>query len=74
MLGSSAVALYPYLLISSIDLLLRSLTIFNSAASKETLKIGLFWFPFGFLLILLYTIVVYWAFKGKVNPKDVIGY
>ncbi|VVM06200.1 cytochrome bd ubiquinol oxidase subunit II [Methylacidimicrobium cyclopophantes] len=67
-IGATAVGLYPYLLLSSLERS-QSLTIFNAAASASTLRSGLLWFGIGVALILLYTFVSYWSFRGKVEGR-----
>jgi cytochrome bd ubiquinol oxidase subunit II len=59
-------ALYPNLLpaTNNPDF---SLTIFNAASSQLTLKIGLIIVAIGMPLVLSYTILIYWTFRGKVQ-------
>ncbi|WP_018289732.1 cytochrome d ubiquinol oxidase subunit II [Verrucomicrobium sp. 3C] len=65
-LVSTAFGLYPNLLISSLDPS-SSLTIANSGAAPKALSAGLGWFAVGFALIVLYTIMVYRSFWGKIR-------
>jgi cytochrome d ubiquinol oxidase subunit II len=44
-----------------------SLTIYNSAASTDGLRLGLVWFPIGISLVVAYTTWAYWSFRGKVE-------
>lgn len=44
-----------------------SLTIYNAASSPKTLKIMLIIACLGFPLVLAYTSVIYWVFRGKVK-------
>ncbi|QSR85259.1 cytochrome d ubiquinol oxidase subunit II [Methylacidimicrobium sp. B4] len=67
-IGATAVGLYPCLLLSSLDRA-KSLTIFNAAASTPALRMGLLWFGIGALLILGYTFLSYWSFRGKVRSE-----
>lgn len=59
-------ALYPNLLpaTNNPDF---SLTIFNAASSQLTQKIGLIIVAIGMPLVLSYTILIYWTFRGKVQ-------
>ena len=66
MLGSTAWGCYPHILIATSDPM-NSLTIFNATAGAYGLKVGLVWFVIAFSLTLVYTIVVYRAFWGKVR-------
>ncbi|TFE65725.1 hypothetical protein A7Q10_03065 [Methylacidiphilum caldifontis] len=68
-IGATAVGPYHYLLISSLDRSL-SLTIFNAAAQRSTLQKGLVWLGIGAILILGYTFIVYWGFRGKVRSDS----
>jgi cytochrome d ubiquinol oxidase subunit II len=65
MLTSVAAGLYPYVLPSSIDPEL-SLTIYNTAAARYGLEVGLIWFIPGMLLTSAYFIYTYRSFAGKV--------
>jgi cytochrome d ubiquinol oxidase subunit II len=65
MLTSVAAGLYPYVLPSSTDPAL-SLTIYNTAAARYGLEVGLFWFIPGMLLTSAYFIYTYRSFAGKV--------
>ena len=65
MLTSVAAGLYPYVLPSSTDPAL-SLTIYNTAAARYGLEIGLIWFIPGMLLTSAYFVYTYRSFAGKV--------
>jgi cytochrome d ubiquinol oxidase subunit II len=65
-LGSAAWGLFPNLLIATEDPT-YSLTIYNSAASTDGLRLGLVWFPIGISLVVAYTTWAYWSFRGKVE-------
>lgn len=59
-------ALFPNLIVSSIDPA-YSLNIYNAASSQKTLGIGLIIVIIGFPIVLTYTAIVYWVFRGKVQ-------
>ncbi|MBL8192609.1 MAG: cytochrome d ubiquinol oxidase subunit II [Blastocatellia bacterium] len=65
MLGGAAFALYPNLL-PAIDPT-ASLTVYNSAASFYSLKVGFAWWIVGFLLVTVYFTYLYRHFAGKVT-------
>jgi cytochrome d ubiquinol oxidase subunit II len=44
-----------------------SITIFNGASSRLTLTIGLIIVAIGMPLVLTYTSLIYWTFRGKVT-------
>jgi len=58
--------LYPTLLRSTSDVA-RSLTIYNAASSEKTLGIMLVIATIGVPVVLTYTTVIYWIFRGKVR-------
>ncbi|MGB3212909.1 MAG: cytochrome d ubiquinol oxidase subunit II [Desulforhopalus sp.] len=62
-------ALFPDLLPASNDAA-YSITIYNSASSILTQKIGLIIVAIGMPLVLSYTILIYWTFRGKVELTD----
>ena len=66
LLFSAAIGLYPNLLISSIDSQ-YNLTIFNAASQANTLTIMLIMAVIGMPFVLLYTVGVYYIFRGKVQ-------
>ncbi len=47
-----------------------SITIFNAASSPLTLKIGLIIVAIGMPLVLSYTVLIYWTFRGKVQLNE----
>jgi cytochrome bd ubiquinol oxidase subunit II len=59
-------ALFPNLIVSSIasD---YNLTIYNAASSQKTLGITLLIAIIGMPIVLIYTAIVYWIFRGKVE-------
>lgn len=59
-------ALYPNLVISSIDSS-HNLTAYTAASSRKTLQIMAIIAALGMPLVLCYTSVVYWVFRGKVK-------
>lgn len=66
LLASAAVGLYPNLLISSLDPR-YNLTIFNAASQPNTLTVMLVMAFIGMPFVLLYTIGVYYVFRGRVK-------
>lgn len=67
LLASTAIGLYPYLLLSGPHPE-RSLTIANAAAAPAGLFAGALWMIPGVILLAIYQGVVYRTFKGKVVP------
>ena len=65
MVGLSAVSLYPRMVPSSIDLG-NSLTAYNASSSPLTLAVMLVVALVGMPLVLVYTAVIYYIFRGKV--------
>jgi cytochrome d ubiquinol oxidase subunit II len=65
MLIGAAAALYPILLPASGDSVL-SITIFNAAAGRHALSVGLIWWAGGMLIAIGYFVFVYRMFRGKV--------
>jgi len=64
--GSAAWGLFPNLLMAT-ENPAYSLTIHNSAASPDGLRLALVWFPIGISLVVVYTVWVYLSFRGKVK-------
>jgi cytochrome d ubiquinol oxidase subunit II len=60
------VGLYPNLLLAS-NVPAHSLTIINGASSAKTLEIMLIIAIIGVPVVLAYTAVIYWVFRGKVK-------
>jgi len=60
------VALYPNLVVSSLDPA-YSLTIFNASSSTKTLGIMALIAAVGMPFVLAYTAAIYWTFRGKVD-------
>ncbi len=65
MIGLTAVSLFPRLVPSITDLN-NSLTIYNASSSQMTLSTMLVIALIGMPLVILYTVVIYRVFKGKV--------
>ena len=66
MLGGAAFGLYPNLLPASTDPA-YSITVYQAAAGRYALSIGLIWWSFGMLIAIGYFIFVYRMFRGKVS-------
>jgi cytochrome bd ubiquinol oxidase subunit II len=66
LLALVGLGLYPVLLRSNVDLT-RSLTIYNAASSQKTLEIMLAIAAIGVPVVLAYTTIIYWIFRGKVR-------
>ncbi|MBS1850225.1 MAG: cytochrome d ubiquinol oxidase subunit II [Acidobacteria bacterium] len=69
MLVGAAFALYPVVLPASTDPS-YSLTIYNSAAGRHGLIVGLSWWIIGIVLTLGYFVFIYRMFRGKVKLED----
>jgi len=67
MLVGAAFALYPVVLPASTDPVHRSLTIYNAAAGRHGLTVGLTWWIVGMVLSLGYFTFLYRMFRGKVR-------
>ena len=66
MLVGAAFALYPVVLPASTDPS-YSLTIYNSAAGRHGLTVGLTWWCIGVVLALAYFVFIFRMFRGKVR-------
>ncbi len=66
------VALFPNLVTASNDPA-HSLTIYNAASSQKALGIILIFALIGMPLVITYTAIVYWTFRGKVT-EDIYGH
>jgi cytochrome d ubiquinol oxidase subunit II len=66
MLVGAAVALYPRLLPSSSDPA-NDITIQKALSGPHTLHVGLVWWAFGMALAIMYFVIVYRMFRGKVS-------
>jgi cytochrome d ubiquinol oxidase subunit II len=69
MLVGAAVALYPRLLPSSNDPS-RDITTERALSGPHTLHVGLIWWGFGMCLALMYFVIVYRMFRGKVSLES----
>jgi cytochrome d ubiquinol oxidase subunit II len=69
MLVGAVFALYPVVLPASSDPALN-LTIYNAAAGRHGLTVGLVWWTFGMTLALCYFVFIYRMFRGKVRLED----
>jgi cytochrome d ubiquinol oxidase subunit II len=69
MMAGAAAALYPTLLPASGDAAL-SITIFNAAAGRHALTVGLIWWSGGMLMAVGYFVFIYRMFRGKVIATD----
>ena len=63
LLAATAAALYPTMLRAST--VAPPLTALNSAAAPHSLRVALFWWPFGLLLAILYYVVLFRLHRGK---------
>ena len=73
MLVGAAVGLYPRLLPSSSDPAL-DITIAKAISGPYALHVGLIWWVLGMALAILYFVVVYRMFRGKVSLGDGYGH
>lgn len=69
LVGLVGVALYPNLLVSSLDGD-WNLTVVNAASSRKTLGIMAVIALLGMPFVLAYTAVIYWTYRGKVRLSD----
>jgi cytochrome d ubiquinol oxidase subunit II len=67
MLVGAAFALYPVVLPASTDPAHRSLTIYNTAAGRHGLTVGLTWWSLGLILAVGYFVLLFRMFRGKVR-------
>jgi cytochrome d ubiquinol oxidase subunit II len=67
--ASTAFGVFPYVLPSTLNPSF-SLTVYNSAAPLHSLEIGLAWFVPALLLAVVYLVVVYRNFAGKVRHEE----
>jgi cytochrome d ubiquinol oxidase subunit II len=65
MLSSSAFSLYP-LVLPAVNRA-YSLTIYNASASQYGLTVGLIWWSMGIVLAVIYFVITYRRFRGKVS-------
>ena len=72
MLASAAISLYPNVLPAVTHA--NSLTIQNASGSQYGQTVGLIWWSIGIVLAILYFIITYRLFWGKVNLTNAEGY
>jgi cytochrome d ubiquinol oxidase subunit II len=70
MLVGAAFALYPVVLPASTDPAHRSLTIYNTAAGRHGLIVGLTWWIPAVILTLGYFVLLFRMFRGKVRLEE----
>jgi cytochrome d ubiquinol oxidase subunit II len=68
MLTSTVFGVYPKVL-PAVDPA-NSLTIYNASASRYGMAVGLVWWSIGMVLAVVYFVVIYRLFRGKVNLED----
>ncbi len=66
MMSLFALSMFPYMVLSS-GVAENSLTVYNSASSQKTLTIMLIIALIGMPLVIAYTTIIYWVFRGKVK-------
>jgi cytochrome d ubiquinol oxidase subunit II len=66
MLSSAAFGIYPYVLPASTGIA-RGLTVQTAAAGESGLRIGAVWWTIGMILVVIYHVVVYRHFAGRVS-------
>jgi cytochrome d ubiquinol oxidase subunit II len=69
MLGGVAFGMYPTLLPASTDPA-YSLTVYNAAAGRYGLSVGVIWWSIGIVLALGYFVYLYRSFRGKVRLTE----
>ncbi len=72
LLASAAITLYPMVLPATNPA--NSLTIYNASASQYAQAVGLVWWLIGMVLAILYFILTYRLFRGKVRVTETVGY
>ncbi len=73
MLGGAAFGIYPDVLPAAMNQT-NSLTIYNTAAARHGLAVGLVWWCIGIVIALAYFTFVYRMFKGKVVLEEGVGH
>ena len=68
MLGGAAVGAYPNVLPARDPR--YSLTIYNTATGAYGMSIGLVWWTLGLILAIIYSVVIYRMFRGKVSVES----
>jgi len=72
LLASAAITLYPMVLPAVNPA--NSLTIYNASASPYAQAVGLVWWSIGMVLAVLYFVLTYRLFWGKVRLTETTGY
>jgi cytochrome d ubiquinol oxidase subunit II len=72
MMVGAATGLFPVLL-PAVGTEGQDLTIARAISGPHTLRVGLAWWSVGMCLAVMYFVIVYWLFRGKV-PTDAEGY
>jgi cytochrome d ubiquinol oxidase subunit II len=73
MLVGAAAGLYPVVLPSSSSAV-TDITVSEALAGPHAIHVGLVWWSFGILLAVLYFVVSYWLFRGKVSTDTGYGH
>ena len=68
-LAATAASLYPTWLRSTLDPA-YSLTAANTATSPHALRVGLYWWPVGFVLAVVYFTVLFRLHRGKIQAAE----
>jgi len=68
-LAATAASVYPVMIAAANDPS-RSLTAFNAASSPEALRVGLYWWPAGFLLAVAYFVLLFRLHRGRVDAAE----
>ncbi|GHE23547.1 cytochrome d ubiquinol oxidase subunit II [Sphingobacterium griseoflavum] len=71
--GTTAASMYPVLLPST-NSVSPSLTIYNASANEYGLTVGLVWFIIAAVLVIVYFIIQFRVFKGKLDELDYGGH
>ncbi len=74
LVGLLAASLYPNLVVASTDSVGVSITIANAASSELTLMWMTIFTCIGLPLVLVYHVVIYRTFKGRLTNDDLTGY
>jgi cytochrome d ubiquinol oxidase subunit II len=72
-LAATASSGYPVMIAAANDPS-RSLTAFNAASSPEALRVGLYWWPAGFLLAVAYFVLLFRLHRGRVDAAEGSGH
>ncbi|MCB0827079.1 MAG: cytochrome d ubiquinol oxidase subunit II [Armatimonadetes bacterium] len=72
-LAAAAATIYPTMIFNRPNPE-ASLTALNSAASEQSLRLGLLWWPVGLVIAIVYTVVLFRIHAGKVEVIEGEGY